>query len=581
MSIQKVSKYVQQYVKQVKEGDKKTLLPLMKTFFTLYGKQYHMDDHWMLKFVYNVLRPKRTLLKCARQIGKTQNVLGRCTLDCLISPFYRNLIVAPRHAQCKRISEDVLSPYIHQSPIYDKIMNKNCTDSQLKKTFTTGSSIELIHTLLSPDPARSISNIASMYVDEIQDIQWEFLPVLAQTMAANDLGFHIYTGTPKTFTNTIQILWEKSSQGEWCIPCKHCHKDNIACTNEQLLKMIGKKGPICAFCSKPLNCKEGFFLHKFPNRRTSFVGRHVPQVIHPYHTRHIEKWREFLRNMEEYEPFRFFNECFGESYDDASTLITISDIKETTNFSVPMNKETAKRRVKKYGCSIMGIDWTGAGDSKSFTKIAIGGLLPGSDIVEICYWEELPKYLGPLEENAYILKLIEEFNPQWIAHDYGGGGNLREMGLVHSGLNLERIAGYTYVTSVDKNVIVYNPPSEVKSRASYSIDKTRSLIIMSYMIKAQKISFVNWDVDSENCPLRDLTNLVQDTTSRSNSSQVTRIIKKPETSDDLADAINYVVSTAWRVNQCYPNISEAQQYRITKTQMREITGGSEEKIIHR
>lgn len=119
---------------------------------------------------------------------------------------------------------------------------------------------------------------------ESQDIEYEFLDIGNEMMSASIFwGFARYTGTPKTTDTTLALLWNRSSQAEWVIRCEHCNKFNIPNPEQDLLKMIGKRGPVCAKCGQPVFPKNGGYVHARPERQLSFPGYHISQTVHPLH----------------------------------------------------------------------------------------------------------------------------------------------------------------------------------------------------------------------------------------------------------------------------------------------------------
>jgi hypothetical protein len=123
-------------------------------------------------------------------------------------------------------------------------------------------------------------------VHNCQDIDPDFIPIIAETLSASNWDLRQFTGTPKTLDNTLQELWEKSSQGEWGIPCD-CKLPNrfwnIASITEQLSSMIQQDGLSCANCGKLLDATTGRWVHGFEDKLATFPGIHVPQPIMPMH----------------------------------------------------------------------------------------------------------------------------------------------------------------------------------------------------------------------------------------------------------------------------------------------------------
>jgi len=66
---------------------------------------------------------------------------------------------------------------------------------------------------LNPDRVRGVS-ADRVGIDEIQDLDITFLPIIRECMSASDLAIRQFTGTPKTLDNTLESLWQESSQAE-------------------------------------------------------------------------------------------------------------------------------------------------------------------------------------------------------------------------------------------------------------------------------------------------------------------------------------------------------------------------------
>ena len=139
-----------------------------------------------------------------------------------------------------------------------------------------------------------------------------FLPIIHETISASkSYGLIAYAGTPKSLDNTIEKLWLDSSMSEWVIKCPHagCGKWNIPALEHDLVKMIGPAhdgisekcpGVVCAVCQKPMNPRPysqggtGRWVHRHPEKRWSFAGYHVPQIIMPMHYADQEKWQKLI-----------------------------------------------------------------------------------------------------------------------------------------------------------------------------------------------------------------------------------------------------------------------------------------------
>ena len=113
-------------------------------------------------------------------------------------------------------------------------------------------------------------------------------------------GFSIYTGTPKTTDTTLALLWDMSSKCEWVIHCTHCNHFNVPNPENDLLKMIGKHGTICAKCGRPVDPRNGGYVAASPDKLMTFPGYHISQTIHPIHMLNDTKWSRILDKVENY-----------------------------------------------------------------------------------------------------------------------------------------------------------------------------------------------------------------------------------------------------------------------------------------
>jgi len=401
-----------------------------------------------------------------------------------------------------------------------------------------------------------------MYSLNCQDIDSSFIPVIGETMSASrKYGIYQYTGTPKTTDNTLSEIFNDSSMAEWVIPCKNCLKLNVPSIDHDILNMIGLKTLICANkkCGKPLDARDGWYEHGNPHLRNTFAGYHVPQIIHPLHYTNENKWADLLYKQRTYTKAKFLNEVLGEPCDEATKLITVGDIQQSQNQYKNTIEDALKNR-DYYETVVLGVDWGGGGAlENSFTALAIVGVCPGSDKLDTLYCERFPMTMTPIDEIRTILTYATTFRVSYIGHDYGGAGNLREVLLLQAGVDPELIVPYTYVNAVRQEVVKYNKPG-TGQRASYSIDKPRSLAIVVNMIKAGKITLPQFDRSYD--ITKDLLALQEEVREMPRASDVYLIVKAPKKTDDFAHALNYACSTIWHIKDCYPSLMDSHKYTI-------------------
>lgn len=65
----------------------------------------------------------------------------------------------------------------------------------------------------SPGALRGLSGCSQIVIDELSDIDIDFIPIIKEVMSANIRhGYSVYAGTPTTSDTACGILWEQSSQ---------------------------------------------------------------------------------------------------------------------------------------------------------------------------------------------------------------------------------------------------------------------------------------------------------------------------------------------------------------------------------
>ena len=181
-------------------------------------------------------------------------------------------------------------------------------------------------------------------------LDFDFIPIISESMSGSrDWRFTTYAGTSKTLDGTLEKLFERSSKAEWVIKCPRCRRENIASASEDLLNMIGPKGLICGLkkCGAPLNTRQGFWLHQFPDRIPLNSGWHIPQPILPMHCENARAWAALLRKRKEYREATFINECLGEACDVGTKLITINQIKKASVLPIRNNINKALKYCQK------------------------------------------------------------------------------------------------------------------------------------------------------------------------------------------------------------------------------------------
>jgi hypothetical protein len=528
------------------------------------GKPFNLKNHFMFESAFRTCRPKRSLWKTARQVGKSLNTCAAKLLTTICLDYYNILFICPRFEQVKRLSNNNMRALIDESQYKETIVGRE--QNVLQRDYLNGSKQFFSFAFMDADRVRGIA-ADEMCIDEVQDINWDFIPEIAECLSASPAAIHNFMGTPNNFQNTIEKLWRDSTMSEWIIKCG-CGKDNVPSIDEDLLKMIGKETCICAKCGKPLDCAVGQWVARHPDRMSGFSGRHISQVIHPLHYRNPEKWRELHWKMRHYTVAQFNNDCLGESWDSATRLISEPDLIKVSQKTRPNTLKEALRVKNEYSRTALGVDWGGGGDnSQSFTTIAIVGQRPGMDAVECIYCEKLNRNLNPGQEVKVVLDYFKMFNPTFLTHDYNGDGATREVLLVQSGLPQQRIIPFGYAFSPNKSIITFIK-AKVGYRSCYEIDKPRSIVVLCTMMKAKKVLLPEWESSKDvSC---DFLNLIEKRQAHPRGSDIMLVDKIAGESDDFVHALNYASSGIWYSQQQYPNIAEAMNLKLNKEDLEKI-----------
>jgi hypothetical protein len=532
-----------------------SLAPLLP-IFELKGLPFSLKDHFMLEPMFELQPPRRRTFKCCRQIGKTQQASGAVLLSASASPHTSFVVITPLFEQVKRISANFIDPLIQDSHMRNFYTGQGCTKSVLVKSFKNRATLYFTYAFLNANRTRGIPGDV-LWEDEFQDFDTELLPEVEQMISGNPrLGLILRTGTAKSFSSPIQHAWEESSMAEWGIRCG-CGYWNIAGVGYDLLKMIGPKGPICAKCGRGIKPREGQWLHSVEERFHSHCGYHISQVIHPYVFDYEDRWMELLKNQQDYSSGKFHNECLGESYDTEDRLFSLQDIRAACALGGWENAlEEAENWRSKHSLCCLGIDWGGGGrESFSSTAFAFLGLRNDSDRIDCLFAGRLNRSLRPEYEARLFAELMKKVQPTFLAHDYTGAGNIREVTLIYAGITQNLIIPFSYCLSSSHDVVTW-ADAGTGSRSSYMIDKSRSLRTLAAMLRYGKIALPAFSGLDRGGLVDDLLALFEDVQHRQHGSDLILVRKTQNKFDDFAHALNIGCSALWTSAGTYPSVTD-------------------------
>lgn len=568
-----------------------TLKPLLPLFLSIRGKPYHLHDHFTFSPFFRTRMPIKTLLKTGRQVSKSTSLAAQGVLFSNCIPYFSTLYITPLFEMIRRFSQNYVAPFIDTSPVGKLFSGESTINNVLQRSFKNRSQMLFSFAYLDAERTRGISADKNV-IDEVQDMDITFLPIIHETLSASrDWGIIQYAGTPKTLDNTIERLWVDSSMAEWVVKCPHagCGHWNIPSLEFDLIKMIGpvredisdtRPGVVCAMCQKPINPRPpaqggtGRWIHRYAEKRWTFAGYHVPQIIMPMHYNNAEKWSKLVDKKEGHGnvPIHvFYNEVCGESWDSGSKLVTVTDLRQAATLGWPNRVDVASKNIDGYLHRFLSVDWGGGGVNKgksdlalqSYTVIAVCGLAPNGQ-VHIIYAHRCLTPNAHVSEAKLILDLMNLFECSHVVHDYTGAGTVRETVLVQSGLAASSLLPVSYVGPARGDLIVFRPPTQTHTRGHYTMDRNRALNYCCQFIKSGVIRFFEYDYRGSQDVglLHDFLNLIEDKTESGSGRDNYKILRDPAGPDDFAQAVTMGTMMLYQMMGRWPDLAAYEDVAI-------------------
>ena len=556
-----------------------TTEPLLPLLLRFKGQPLTMRDHFPLSPIFYTNKPPVTILMNGRQTGKSVGVAATLDMNSIFIPNLSSLYVTPLQEQMRRFSLNYMRELIENSP-FRAYFTKGATQTITQRSFTNDSKIFFSFASTTADRVRGINADLNCY-DEIQDFDYSILPVIAETLSASAFPMKFFTGTPKTEDNTLTHLWRNSSMAEWWIHCNRCGVDNIPSKDYHLEKMIGpyredisEKEPavICYKCGKPINPRQGRWVHRFPDRRMDpqyGTGYHCPQIIFPMHYSNPLKWQVLLAKKENLPEATFWNEVLGEPMDAGQTFISTRDLVAAgclgyrNNPVEPDSKVFEKLRSGKYQNTILAADWGGGGkDLISFTTLALMGIDYDGG-VDVLWGKRFSSGIDHDGEANAVLYWMNMFHPDLVVHDNTGAGALRETILVQKGVPVSMIMAINYVPAASGPLIRQINATVQNPRTHYNVDKTRSLQYCMMSIKNGLLRFFEYDggekainaAGTSSSLMDDFLALIEEKMTSQGSNERYIIRRIPSKPDDFAQTVNIGCVALWYISGKYPNFT--------------------------
>lgn len=398
---------------RIKDGDTGTAVPLV------------FDERKYLQRIYDT-PARKVLLFTSRQTEKSTTIGNRIFARCGMRPGRSVLFVSPSAMQTTVFSKARLNEIIDISPLIKAQTNASLQNNLFEKHFANASKVYLRYAFLTADRIRGLS-VNDIFADEIQDLLSTVMPVIEETTSHHQDTLFVYSGTPKSLDNNIHRYWaDNSTMSEWCIPCEHHGLPNTPATwhwNILSEKNLGREGPICDRCGKPINPEHPYArwveMQPLDNERITFEGYRVCRLMVPWFWKSPKKWKEILAARERYPTAQFMNEVLAISYDSASKPITKMELIQACDPKFINDFENAKRIAQSHQTYI-GIDW-GSGE-RAFTVLTIGAYCRDDASFQIIF---MMRFTGPLSDPIAqmdeIESIIQQIRPKIIGTDFGFG----------------------------------------------------------------------------------------------------------------------------------------------------------------
>ena len=409
------------------------LSAVAEKWLCLDGKPFSFQD-WPMHRTFYDGRYQRTLFMTSRQVAKSTTLANFAILECALIPFFSILYVSPSKESTTRFSNTRAGKIMRYSPmINDNFLCTELSDRVLHKQFMNGSEMLFSYAEDDPDRLRGPSTDRVLY-DEIQDILYDPVVIVGnETLADSDYAFETYAGTPKTMENTIQFLWDLSTQTEWMIKCSACNKYNYVITE----KSVGKEGPICLKCGALLNTRNGQWVDLEPNK--TIKGFHVNQLIMPRNVPIAmqgksseevafakSRWEKILQKYAEYPISRFRNEVLGVSDEIGTRLISEQELKDLC-VGRPLKEFPPPKWLEGFTMITAGVDWSGGGvTGVSRTVLWIWGY-HAHDLKLKCLFYKVYPGTNPAAVVKEIAQICALYHINYLMGDAGEGNLAMDM----------------------------------------------------------------------------------------------------------------------------------------------------------
>lgn len=343
------------------------------------GRLQKLDAFPMLKLIYDNM-PQKLILKCSRKTLKSTLLSNFICLNLIRWNYFKMMYVGPQELTTKYFSSNYLPPRF-ESPKIKDILLKGWFKNDVFEKILDDTHSSVLFRYCSDDATRTRGPAIDCVVyDEVQDIQYDQLSIIQETMAMSPYKREIFAGTPLDSTNTIDRIWKSSSQLEWMMKCEGCNHWNSLTEGNDPLKMIRPHGLSCSKCGGKISSRFGEWVSMNPSDYL-LTGYHLAQPILPHFNEDPKEWREIHEKVHsgKNDLRTVMNETFGLTYDIGSKPVTQEELVRVCTLGPQYeNGDTNRLSILnnnkgKYILYAMGVDW-GVSMAQSRTVATLGGM---------------------------------------------------------------------------------------------------------------------------------------------------------------------------------------------------------------
>jgi len=455
-----------------------------KALLKVKGQPLDFEGYKPMQILYDV-DPELLVCRASRQIGKTVFMGAIITTKSIIRNHFITLFLSPLQQQTSRFSSMYLDSFFDAPLVKKYFRNADSKKNVGEKTLKNGSIVYLSYVETESDSNR-IRGISadSVFLDEVQGIAHDALPVVYETLSASKHGFKRLMGTSKTLNNTLEYVFRTTSQCHWVVKCPSCNYHNIPKTFEECMAMCTRdEGPSCQKCKTLLDMSTGQWIAGRPDIKEK-LGFSLPQLIIPFRTT-PKKWAELREKVLTYPLPKLSNEVFGLPVGIGGRILSEYEAMACSNPSWTEWDKGWEIDGRSITSVVVGVDWSVTASEKSFTIVSVLGF----DYLGKMYLMYSQRLNGVdiLEQVDRVAQIFTQYRAQAIGSDRGVG--VLQCQLLQQKLGRDRVFPINYVAA--KHYLRYDMQGQY-----YAADRTMAMdtVFVKMKLGRDRFEAPRWEI---------------------------------------------------------------------------------------